>query len=134
LRRLALQAAALTCAVIDRPEVDVVVAIPPDDGRLLRRGHHPPGRLAGELARHWGLETAPLLRRTRSTTRQVAFRRDERRRNVRGVFAAHGPVPAAVLLIDDVYTTGATADAAASALRSAGARRVEVVTFARAVR
>jgi len=134
LRRLALQAAALTCAVIDRPAVDVVVAIPPDDARLLRRGHHPPGRLAAELAGRWGLETAPLLRRTRSTTRQVAFRRDERRRNVRGVFAARGPVPAAVLLVDDVYTTGATADAAASALRSAGARRVEVVTFARAVR
>jgi predicted amidophosphoribosyltransferase len=38
------------------------------------------------------------------------------------------------LLVDDVYTTGATANSAASALRAAGARRVEVVTFARAIR
>jgi predicted amidophosphoribosyltransferase len=39
-----------------------------------------------------------------------------------------------VILVDDVYTTGATAGAAASALRKAGARRVEVVTFARTIR
>jgi len=39
-----------------------------------------------------------------------------------------------VLVVDDVYTTGATADAAASALRAAGARRVEIVTFARVIR
>ena len=55
------------------------------------------------------------------------------RRNVSGVFEARPP-PASVLLVDDVYTTGATVHAAASALRRAGARRVEVVTFARAIR
>jgi len=43
-------------------------------------------------------------------------------------------VPARVVLVDDVYTTGATASAVASSLRVAGARRVDVVTFARAVR
>jgi predicted amidophosphoribosyltransferase len=43
-------------------------------------------------------------------------------------------VPRSLVLVDDVYTTGATANAAASALRRAGARRVEVVTFARAIR
>jgi len=42
--------------------------------------------------------------------------------------------PARVVLVDDVYTSGSTAAAAASALRGAGATRVEVVTFARAVR
>jgi predicted amidophosphoribosyltransferase len=49
-------------------------------------------------------------------------------------FAAAARAPAAVGLVDDVYTSGATAAAAASALRKAGARRVEVVTFARTIR
>jgi predicted amidophosphoribosyltransferase len=50
------------------------------------------------------------------------------------VFQATGEAPGAVVLVDDVYTSGATVSAAATALRKAGARRVEVVTFARAVR
>jgi predicted amidophosphoribosyltransferase len=53
---------------------------------------------------------------------------------VRQAFAASGTAPDRVVLVDDVYTTGATATAAAAALRQAGASRVEVVTFARAVR
>ena len=58
----------------------------------------------------------------------------ERRRNVRAAFRAVASAPARVVLVDDVYTSGSTAAAAASALRGAGATRVEVVTFARAVR
>jgi predicted amidophosphoribosyltransferase len=58
----------------------------------------------------------------------------ERRRNVAGAFRAVGRAAATVVLVDDVYTSGATATAAASALRQAGARSVEVVTFARALR
>nr|MDQ3822122.1 ComF family protein [Actinomycetota bacterium] len=54
--------------------------------------------------------------------------------NVRGAFRPTAEAPRAVALVDDVYTSGATANAAASALRKAGARRVHVVTFARAVR
>ncbi len=54
---------------------------------------------------------------------------------MRGAFAAPaGAVPARVALVDDVYTTGATASAAAAALRAAGAAEVHVVTFARTVR
>ena len=58
----------------------------------------------------------------------------ERRRNVRGAFAPARASPTRVCLVDDVYTSGATATAAASALRKGGARHVEVVTLARAVR
>jgi predicted amidophosphoribosyltransferase len=45
-----------------------------------------------------------------------------------------GEAPRRVVLVDDIYTTGATAGAAATALRAAGAGRVDVITFARAVR
>ncbi|HEY5059797.1 MAG TPA: phosphoribosyltransferase family protein, partial [Gaiellaceae bacterium] len=58
----------------------------------------------------------------------------DRRRNVAGAFTAHTGVRGVVVLVDDVYTSGATVNAAASALRGAGARRVDVITFARAVR
>ena len=57
-----------------------------------------------------------------------------RRGNVRGTFLATGAAPASVCLVDDVYTSGETVNAAASALRKAGARRVDVVSLARAVR
>jgi predicted amidophosphoribosyltransferase len=57
----------------------------------------------------------------------------DRRANVRGAFVS-APSPRVLTLVDDVYTTGATVDEAARALRRAGTREVHVVTFARAVR
>ncbi|MDQ2981981.1 MAG: ComF family protein, partial [Actinomycetota bacterium] len=71
---------------------------------------------------------------TRTVRPQRGLSRPDRRRNVARAFRANCCVPQRVLLVDDVYTSGATAAAAASALRKAGARRVEVVTFARVVR
>jgi ComF family protein len=134
LRRLAVHAADLACAVLEVPEADAVVAVPPDDDRLLKRGHHPPDRLARELGRRWGIEHARLLGRTRLAQRQVGLAKDERRRNVRRLFTAERRPPGRIVLVDDVYTTGATVGAAAAALKTAGAEHVQVVTFARAVR
>ena len=107
--------------------------MPPDGDRSRSRGHHPAERLARELGRRWELPVAPVLARTRRLPRQRGLTLAERRRNVRGAFRA-SESPRRVCLVDDVYTTGATANAAASALRAAGARRVEVVTLARAIR
>ena len=133
LRRLAAAAVSVVIEVVAPPEVNVVTFVPPDPDRGLKRGHHPPRQLAEELAHHWELPLGAPLRR-RAAKRQRGLSRAERRRNVAGVFSAKGAVPGSVVLIDDVFTSGATANAAASALRKAGARRVEVVTFARVVR
>jgi ComF family protein len=133
LRLLAPWAAAVVDEVVSRPDAVCVAFVPADRARLLERGHHAAEALARELAGRWSLEMRPLLRRTRTAPRQRGLSRRDRRCNVSDAFSA-ASAPRRVILVDDVYTTGATVDAAASALRRAGARRVEVVTFARAIR
>lgn len=133
LRRLAAWAAAVVVEMLTPVAVDCVTFVPADRDRLLQRGHHPAEALARELAGRWDLDVAALLRRARRVPRQRGLTRAERRRNVAGAFVARAP-PRSVVVVDDVYTTGATANAAASALRAAGARRVEIVTFARVTR
>jgi predicted amidophosphoribosyltransferase len=134
LRRLATAAVEIVIEVVPPPAAGVVTFVPPDPDRRLQRGHHPPRQLAEQLAEHWELPVAAPLRRRRAARRQRGLSRAERRRNVAGVFAAKSPVPRSLVLVDDVFTSGATANAAASALRKAGANRVDVVTFARVVR
>jgi predicted amidophosphoribosyltransferase len=134
LRGLATVAASLVVEVVKRPDAAAVTFVPPDGARSVERGHHPPARLAAELSRAWELPVERLLARTRDVSRQRGLGLADRRRNVRGAFAPLGRSPPAVILVDDVYTSGATVNAAASALRRGGARRVAAVTFARAVR
>jgi ComF family protein len=136
LRRAASLAAELVTENVAQPPADVIAYIPPHADRLLRRGHHPAESLSRELGRRWQLDVETLLRRTllAGANRQARLARAERARNVRGMFEAVAPVSASrVLLVDDVYTTGATVAAAAHALRTAGAERVDVVAFARTV-
>jgi predicted amidophosphoribosyltransferase len=133
-RRLASGAAALTAEVVPRPDVDALVPVPGDVERAWSRGEVPPRTFAGELGRIWELPVLDALERNRALRRQRGLSLDERRRNVRGSVVARGDVPATLCLVDDVYTSGATADACARASRRAGAGRVEVVTLARAVR
>jgi predicted amidophosphoribosyltransferase len=134
LRRLASLAADLVAEAIPRPAVGALAFVPPDPDRVLRRGHHPAERLARELGERWELPVLVLLKRPRTGSKQRGLRLADRRSNVRGAFRPAKDAPSTVALVDDVYTSGATANAAASALRKAGARRVDVVTFARAVR
>ena len=134
LRRLAELTAEIVGETIARPDAHAIAFVPPDGDRSVRRGHHPAQRLARELGRRWALPVIGTLGRARAPRPQRGLTLVERRRNVRGSFVAHRRVPSRLVLVDDVYTTGATASAAASALRRNGARRVDVVTFARAVR
>lgn len=117
--------AALLVARVPRPALDLVTFVPGDPWRTRMRGHAPAERLARAVAERWQLPCEPILRR-RAARRQRGLSRAERARGL--VFDALERADA--ILVDDVYTTGATAHAAARALGG----RVEVVTFARAVR
>jgi predicted amidophosphoribosyltransferase len=134
LRHLAPLAAELVLAQLERPAADVITYIPPDRVRQLERARHPAQALAHELAARWGLGCVPLLERRRVTERQATLPLARRGGNMRHAFAPTREARSRVLLIDDVYTSGSTANAAASALRRGGASRVDVMTFARAVR
>jgi ComF family protein len=113
---------------------DLVVPVPLHPGRLSWRGFNQSLELARPLAGKYGWPLEPAaLARIRRTRPQSTLSGRERRENIRGAFAADPLLVRgrAVLLADDVMTTGATVDAAAQALLAAGARRVDVVVLAR---
>jgi predicted amidophosphoribosyltransferase len=134
LGRIARLAAELVVDVVPPPRAEVLTWIPGDADRSRWRGVNTAEALARELAARWEIPVLPLLRRTRHVPRQRGLSRDARRANVREAFLSASTPPGAVAVIDDVYTTGATAAAASAALKRSGARAVHVVTFARAVR
>jgi len=112
------------------------VAVPLHPARQRRRGYNQAAIAANEVARVLGVPATPaLLRRARATAPQARLDREARVENVRGAFAAgsaaRGGVPRAVLLVDDVTTTGVTLGAAAGALRAAGAQHVWGLALAR---
>jgi predicted amidophosphoribosyltransferase len=134
LRPLAREFAALVVEAVPRPPVGELTFVPGDPERSLKRGQNAAEALARELGGLWSLPVRRVLLRSSPARPQRGLSRDERRRNVRGSFAASRAPAERVGLVDDVYTTGATVGAAATELRHAGARTVHVVTFARTVR
>ena len=134
LARVAGLAAGLVADTVPRPPVDAVAFVPGEGDRVGWRGANPAGELARALALRWELPVEQLLCRARRVRPQRGLTRSARRANVRLAFRAVGRAPAAVALVDDVYTTGATVGSAARELRRSGARAVHVVTFARTVR
>ena len=120
---------------IDAGAYDVVIPVPLHRSRLRWRGFNQAALLGAALARRLKcLLDAATLARVRSTPPQTARDRTQRARNVSNAFAVRRPARVAgrrILLVDDVMTTGATADECARVLRAAGARRVDVLTLAR---
>jgi ComF family protein len=109
----------------------VVVPVPLHTSRLFERGFNQAALLAAPVARVLGLPLrARALVRTRPTASQAELDRSGRLRNVAGAFRARRPLPQAVLLVDDVRTTGATQNACADALRAAGCPRVDWLVLA----
>jgi ComF family protein len=115
-------------------EPSVLIPIPLAPKRLRERGYNQSEVLARALARRWRIPViVDLLVRTRETPTQTTLTPETRLANVAGAFTASRPGTAKTfVLVDDVFTTGATLAEAARALEHAGASRVIGVTFARA--
>jgi ComF family protein len=114
----------------------LVIPVPLHPRRLRQRGFNQSLLLARRIGRRHSL---PLdftaLRRIRPTLPQTELSAAERQKNIRGAFAVSNPRAVdgnAVLLVDDVFTTGATVEECAKALLKSGAGRVDVLTLARA--
>ena len=116
---------------------DVIVPVPLHLERLRWRGFNQALLLARPLARRHRLPLHPFaIARTRATVPQVGLNEADRRRNLVGAFTIRDRAAVRgrkILLVDDVYTTGATVDECARALRRAHATKVDVLVLARAV-
>lgn len=139
-------------------DANAAVPVPLHPRRQRARGFNQ----ADDLARQLGLPVVPLLRRVRFTTSQIELPAEDRQRNVHDAFAMadwHGPanrlrqglhlrrgyggrvgaqeagrhMPSVVVLVDDVSTTGATLEACARVLKTAGVKEVRALTAARVV-
>jgi ComF family protein len=120
---------------LDPDAVDVVVPVPLHDARLRWRGYNQSALLAGAVGGAIGKPVrCDLLVRQRETEPQIDLTPAQRRDNVRGAFAAPRSFAVRdrrVLLIDDVFTTGATLSECARVLKRAGATRVIALTLSR---
>ncbi|PPD45628.1 MAG: amidophosphoribosyltransferase [Methylocystis sp.] len=120
-------------------EADILVPIPLHRVRLFARRFNQSAALARIISRECGAPVDALtLQRVKATTPQVGLSRAQRAANLSGAFRIDSERAALlkgrnVVLVDDVLTTGATANAAARALLKAGAAQVDLVVFARAV-
>ena len=113
-----------------------IVPVPIRPVKYFRRGYNLPALVALPLGRLAGWPCDPLLlRRTGGRRPQAGLPLSARDENVRGAFTVRtgAPVPRQVLLIDDVYTSGATVAACARTLKTAGAEHIVVLTVARAI-
>jgi ComF family protein len=116
----------------------LLCAVPLHPGRQKERGFNQSAELARYLGQQWGVVCLPdhVLQRIRATERQVELDQAARQANVEGAFGVSDSAQVlgrGIILVDDVCTTGATLDACAQALRSAGASVVDGVTLARQV-
>lgn len=135
--RFAVGLGAMICARAwkdPRPPPDVLVPVPLHRRRLRARGFNQSLEIARRVGAELGIEVRyEMLARIRHTAPQTSLSRAERQRNVQGAFRAATAVPAHVALIDDVVTSGSTANAAARELKRAGARMVSIWAAARTV-
>jgi predicted amidophosphoribosyltransferase len=115
-----------------------LVPVPAHPLRRRRHGFNHAAELARAVGRRAGLPVLDALRREGPTRPQVGLERGARLANARRSVTVRtlpaGAIEGPMLLVDDVYTTGATLDACARALLAAGAARVAALTFARTVR
>ena len=129
---------AMACrAFFQQCAFDVIIPVPLHPQRLRWRGFNQSVILAREVSRSWGLPVDPLiLLRSKETPPQTQLSEEERRKNVRRAFALNPAKPVEgrkVLLVDDVYTSGATVNECSRTLIQGGVEEVHVLTLARTV-
>jgi len=115
----------------------IIVPVPLHRTRLWGRGFNQAAMIGRELARRTGVAEAPFaLRRVKRTPSLRGLSGNQRRRAVSGAFKADRAQieGKTVILVDDVLTTGSTAEGCARALKRAGAARVELISWARVMR
>jgi competence protein ComFC len=116
--------------------IDVIVPVPLHERRIRRRGYNQSLLLADALSRHLGVPLeGRVLVRERNTRTQVGLKRQERWLNVAGAFRCRDASlqGKSILLVDDVFTTGATLEACAVALVASGSAQVRALTLTRAI-
>jgi len=118
---------------LDAAGAPLLVPVPLHRWRIWRRGYNQAALIAAALARRTGLEARlDLIERVKATPVLRGMGPSERAATLRGAFRVEGDLKKRVIvLVDDVYTSGATANACARALRRAGAARVDVLCWAR---
>jgi ComF family protein len=122
----------------DLPAQAILVPVPLHRSRLWRRGFNQSVLVARELSKRTGVPVAAdALKRVRATPPLKGLNMRQRRRTVAGAFRPNGNVDVrgrTIILVDDVMTTGSTANACARILKRAGAERVDLVSWARVIR
>ncbi|MGH7769339.1 MAG: ComF family protein [Candidatus Binatia bacterium] len=129
---------AIDCrGLFDERPLDVILPVPLHPKRLRWRGFNQSVVLAREIGKEWKLPVDPfVLVRSRETPPQTQLNEEERKKNMRRAFSVNPTRSVegkAVLLIDDVYTSGATVNECSRALMRGGAKEVSVLTLARTV-
>lgn len=116
--------------------VEALAPVPLSPERERERGYNPAALLAVELSRATGIPFRKMLGKIKSTRPQMSLTREERLRNPKGAYRikAGAVVPAKVILVDDVFTTGATLEECAKVLKKAGTPWVGAIVFGRTPR
>jgi len=112
---------------------DAVVPVPLHRSRMRRRGFNQAALMAGAVANEINTPLSDRMEAVRKTRDQVELTAQERKTNVSGAFRSREPMHGRILLVDDVFTTGATTSECAETLLHAGASEVHALTFCRTV-
>jgi competence protein ComFC len=124
-------AAPLMVQVVGEGHFDAVVPVPLHKSRLRKRGFNQAELLARGVAEKMKATVSDTLGVVRSTRDQVELSAAQRRANVAGAYTATRPLRGKILLIDDVFTTGATMSACAGTMVRAGAKEVHALSLCR---